>query len=182
MTNYKELAVSCGYTEDKYSEFIDYLLCQQQDITFQTISLLTKNFYNNLYHDVKKRNLKVPIVQIIIGLLELVDYGFHILLDKLFRITVDVHMDIDRQKLTIRDEANGNQYETNSDQYSLDIFEKTLSIQINLVLKSYNLSYALSRHKKDNVEYVDVPDDHDVFEIEIEEYIPKSYQKYLDKK
>lgn len=142
-----------------YKEHAEYLLGTTQNTIISTICTLTKTFYNKLYHSFQKNDQSNGSVKFIQEMVSYTDYGPHILLDKLFRITIDIHLDIIREELIVDETV----------EKPFDVYYDSLSIQLNKKLVSYNLLNALSKNDDDNDgQFIVVPDNHEVFDINID--------------
>lgn len=128
----------------------------------QMITETTEKFYNMLYMNVQKfiinteSHHKNIMVDYFLSFSKLCDYGPHILLDKLMRLTLEIHLDINRECL-ITDNA--------------DIYSKKILEQTNIGLLSHNLLHILSKGPNDDNEFVVVPDDNKPFNIVIDKNI-----------
>ncbi|BCS82917.1 hypothetical protein QLL95_gp1206 [Cotonvirus japonicus] len=140
-------------------EYLKSQLCSTNNIIITAICELTMKFYNKLYHDYQNK-IKNGLTQMIDNMNKYTDYGPHVLLDKLFRVTIDVHIEIQREHLIINNE------------YNYDIYEKSINTEIYLVLVPYNLLNALSLSATDDTgDFIIVPNDHKVFNIKIDKNV-----------
>lgn len=134
----------------KNDKFIFNLLSNMDQIeifttTNQTIidmiSTCTYEFYNNCYFDIQN-NKENPLTQVIMEMTKFADYGPHILLDKLIRLTIDTHIDVDREKIII----------TDIELYNLSIYN-----QVYHYLCNRNIIHVLSKGVGDDMPFVNVP-------------------------
>jgi len=121
----------------------------------QMITETTNKFYNNIYHNIQHK-LDNILTILILDMCKLCDYGVHILLDKLIRITVELHIDITRENISTK---------------TPDLHSKTLLIEIDLCFKQFNLMNILSKEPGENNEFVNIPDGISAFNIVIEKNI-----------
>jgi hypothetical protein len=122
----------------------------------EMITSTTTKFYNKIYYNIQ-HSIPNPIADIIIEMCEYAGYGPHILLDKLFRLTYDIHIEIVREKL-----------DTEND---FDIYQKTVLNQLNLYLPTINLLHLLSKDEFDDSEFAQIPDGQNAFNIVIDKNI-----------
>ena len=121
------------------------------------ITETTNKFYNKIYYDIQHKNNN-PLNNIIMELCEYTDYGPHILLDKLLRLTLDAHLEINREQLAVE---NNN----------FDLYQKSVLNQINIYLLSKNLLHVLSKGEDDECSFVEIPDGQNAFDIVIDKNI-----------
>ncbi|AUV58218.1 hypothetical protein [Bandra megavirus] len=136
---------------------INQLLCNTQSIIINFIQLVTNKFYNNIYRDIQNKN-NTNLANLIIEMSEYADYGPHILLDKLVRLTISIHLDINREQLVLNN-------------FCYDIYEKSLLSQINICLLTYNLLHMLSKAPDEDIPFVNIPDGQNAFDIIIDKNI-----------
>ncbi|ANB50395.1 hypothetical protein [Powai lake megavirus] len=136
---------------------IKQILCNTQSIIINFIQLATNKFYNNIYQDIQNKN-NTDIANLIIEMSEYADYGPHILLDKLVRLTISIHLDINREQLVLNN-------------FCYDIYEKSLLTQINICILSYNLLHMLSKAPNEDIPFVNIPEGQNAFDIIIDKNI-----------
>lgn len=132
--------------------------------TASIISMITETtnkFYNNLYFDIQNSN-NTDLAKIIIEMCKLVDYGPHILLDKLLRLTLEIHLDVVREQLAFTDRKSLRDY---------DLYEKSVLMQINTSLLSLNLLHIFSKGPDENGPFVVIPPGEKPFDIVIDKNI-----------
>ena len=121
------------------------------------ITETTNKFYNKIYYDIQHKN-NSSLSNIIMELCEYADYGPHILLDKLLRLTLDAHLEVNREQLAVE---NNN----------FDFYQKSILNQINIYLLSKNLLHVLSEGEDDKCPFVEIPDGQTAFDIVIDKNI-----------
>jgi len=119
------------------------------------IQLLTSKFFNDIYFRIQN-NTKDSKTLLVEEMCIFADYGAHILLDKLCRLTFHVHLDIVRENLDIT---------------SIDIYNKCLLKEINTSILSLNLLHMLSKSEQDNIPFQHVPEGYEPFQIVIDKNI-----------
>ena len=132
--------------------------------TSSIISMITETtnkFYNKLYFDIQNSNT-TDLSEIIMEMCELVDYGPHILLDKLLRLTLEIHLDVVREQLAFTDKKSLRDY---------DLYEKSVLMQINTSLLSLNLLHIFSKGADEDGPFVVVPPGENPFDIVIDKNI-----------
>ena len=97
------------------------------------IAASVMNFYNGLYRDIVESRPNTN-TEYIFMMCDLATYGPHILLDKLFRLTIDIHFDVIRENLS-----------TSNLQKSTSNYEATIINAINICLQNKNLLHILSK-------------------------------------
>ena len=124
----------------------------------EMITQTTNIFYNKLYYQIQNK-INTDTVNLILEMCEYADYGPHILLDKLIRLTLEIHLDIWRECLVMLDQ-NGD-----------DLYEKSVLIEINEKLLSLNLLHILSKGINEDEPFINIPDDGKAFDIVIDKNI-----------
>lgn len=132
----------------------------------QMITEITNKFYNKIYFDIQ-HCFNTSLTQLIYQMCEHADYGAHILLDKMIRLTVDIHIDVIREKLILQKNDS-------------DLYQKSVLNQINIYLLSKNLLHILSKGEDEDGPFVNLPDGQKAFEIIIDKNI--NPDKYLEPK
>jgi len=122
----------------------------------QMITETTQHFYNKIYGEIQKQKY-TSVSDWILEMKQLTDYDSHILLDKLFRLTLDCHLDVSREKLVL--------------DYDFDQYQKSVLNQINVYLFSKKLLHILSKGPNDVGTFVNIPDNVKAFEVIIEKNI-----------
>lgn len=146
---------------------VNQFMTTTSDPVVKCLEEMTKFFYNNLYYSLQKEYFDVPPEEQVISQFEQIipdlkahaktmDYPPHVLLDKLFRLNVDLHFDILREKLSA---------------FTKEELCMTLATQINLYLTDVNTIKFLARGEDDEITLVyrnpKNPDDAP-FQLEIE--------------
>ncbi len=122
----------------------------------EIITTITNKFYNKMYKNFQNKKFDAETM-IINSMLPYVNYGPHVLLEKLIKITIDAHIDLVRENLVV-------------DVTSRDVYEKSINVQLNLYFKS-NLCHVLSSDKSDSTPFVALPENQDAFDIVIDQNI-----------
>jgi hypothetical protein len=136
---------------------LEYLLGSTCSSIIEMITLTTNKFFNKIYYDIQHNN-QTELSKIIFEMCEHTDYGPHILLDKLIRLTLETHLEISREQLAIVN----NEY---------DLYEKSVLNQINIYLLSCNLLHILSKGHDEDSAFVDIPDGKQAFDVVIDKNI-----------
>jgi hypothetical protein len=111
------------------------LLCKTSDVILKVITVTTEKYYNDLFKMLRD-NVDDQTTRMIHEMTKLGGYEYHILLDKLFRITVHAHCyEIERESLDVT---------------NLDIYIKTILNQINTYLMKANFLHMMSKGSDDN--------------------------------
>lgn len=143
---------------DKYfKDKKQYLLGSTCSSIIEIITETTNKFYNKLYYDVQHCH-KTDSSNLIIEMCQYADYGPHILLDKLMRLTLELHLEINREKLILE-----------NDNY--EFYEKSILNQINIYLVSFNLLHVLSKGTDEDISFVNIPEGENAFDIVIDKNI-----------
>jgi hypothetical protein len=121
------------------------------------ITEVTNKFYNQIYFDIQNKKT-TPLTTTILEMSEFADYGPHILLDKLIRLTFTIHLDIVREDLNLDD---------------LDSYNQSVLDQINKLLLSAEILHKFSKGQFDNVPFVNIPPGQKPFNIVIDKEIRK---------
>lgn len=125
----------------------------------EMINESNSSFYNNLYLDIQ--NCKdTPITNIIHEMVSYANYGPHILLDKLLRLTLDMHLDINREKLSLDD---------------LDTYHKSILNDINNYFFGKDILHILSKGADDDTPFQNVPLGEKPFDIIVDKQIEDCY-------
>ena len=132
-----------------FSEQKSRILGETNSSMVNMITVTTNTYYNKIYFQVQNEE-PIDIVELIKDMAQNADYGAHILLDKLIRLTIDIHHDIIREDLCTD---------------SLDLYLKTVLTQVNTYLLSANLLHMLSKGLDDQMEFFIVPNDQKPFNI-----------------
>lgn len=120
----------------------------------EMITLTTNKFYNKIYLDIQNKNNN-ELANVVIEMCQHCEYGPHILLDKLLRLTIEAHYDVWREKLTID---------------NLDLYQKSILTQLSLYLLSKNILHIFSKGDGDDIPFVNV-NDGNAFSISIDKNI-----------
>ncbi|XWV25631.1 mg275 protein [Tupanvirus deep ocean] len=123
----------------------------------QMITETTNKFYNKIYYEIQHKQ-DTPLSNVILEMCEYSEYGAHVLLEKLLRLTLDAHIEVNREQLVLQ----------NND-YSL--YEKSVLNQINVYLLSKNLLHVLSKGPDDSGPFIDIPEGKKAFDIIIDKNI-----------
>ena len=143
--------------EKNFPSQLSIILGQTRSHVIEMITQTTNKFFNQVYRDIQ-HGVDSGSARAINKICQFADYAPHILLDKLMRITLDVHLDIPREKLIFDD----NNYET---------YEQSVLTYLNLNLLSYNLLNDLDKNDNDEGDFVNVPDNKNAFDIIIDKNI-----------
>lgn len=119
------------------------------------IQLMTSKFFNDIYRRIQNHN-KDQKTLLVEEMSTFADYGPHILLDKLCRLTFHVHLDIARENLDVTD---------------IEIYKKCLLKEINTSILSLNLLHMLSKGEHDDIPFQHVPEGYEPFRIIIDKNI-----------
>ena len=119
------------------------------------IQLMTSKFFNNIYRQIQN-NTNDPRKILVEEMCKFADYGPHILLDKLCRLTFHIHLDIARENL---------------DFTNIEIYKKCLLKEINTSILSLNLLHILSKGDGDDIPFQHVPEGYEPFQIIIDKNI-----------
>lgn len=139
--------------DSKYEDILGYT----RDYIIEMITNTTTKFYNKIYFDVQNKT-NSPLTIFVLEMCEYADYGPHILLDKLFRLTLDAHLEISREDLIFSNNNN-------------DLYQKSVLSQINIYLLSRNLLHVLSKGIDESEPFMNVPENEQPFKITIEKNI-----------
>ena len=118
------------------------ILGETNSSIIEMITETTNTYYNRLYFQIQRKELTAE-TELIKDMASNATYGPHILLDKLIRLTIDIHHEIVRERLC-----------TNT----LDLLLKTVLEQINIYLLSANLLHMFSKGPEDDTDFYIVPD------------------------
>ena len=130
----------------------------------QMIVETTNKFYNKIYYDIQHKN-PTPLAIAILDMCKLTDYGPHILLDKLLRLTLEIHLDVIREELVV------NYNSSRADNNPYDIYQKSVLTQINIKFRSHNLVHIMAKGEDEDTDFVDIPEGEYAFNIVIEKNI-----------
>ena len=119
------------------------------------ITETTNKFYNEIYLAIQNQ-IASPLTNFIIDLAIHAEYGPHILLDKLIRLTIEIHFEMIREQLILD---------------NLDLYKESVLKQINQYLSSCKLIHILSKGPNDDIPFVNVPDDQKPFNIVIDKNV-----------
>ncbi|XWV26969.1 hypothetical protein QJ857_gp0080 [Tupanvirus soda lake] len=123
----------------------------------QMITETTNKFYNKIYYEIQHKQ-NTPLANVVLEMCEYAEYGPHILLEKLLRLTIDAHIEVNREQLILQN----NNY---------DLYEKSVLNQINVYLLSKNLLHVLSKGPEEDGPFVDIPDGQKAFDVIIDKNI-----------
>ena len=140
--------------KENFPNSIEEILGNTTPVIIKMISETTNKFFNKIYYDIQN-NINSGPAQCILSMVQFADYGPHILLDKLIRITLNVHLDIPREKLIIVD----------------DSYEKTIFQYLNFYLMSYNFLDLLSKKEDDIGDFVYLLDGQVAFNVVIDKNV-----------
>lgn len=110
---------------------------------YQLISTLTDDFFNNLYFDIQNEVVS-DVTTTIKNLASELDYGPHILLNNLYKITVDAHFEIPREELIITDK--------------IDTYLNRIVMHINGYIMTKNIYEIFDKHDGDDIQFVVMKD------------------------
>lgn len=130
------------------------LLCNTHSSIITMITEVTEKFYNNLYRDIQN-NIDNEITKLIKSdFCPNINYGIHILLDKLFRFTYDAHIEISREELVYT--------------HQIDVYLKSVLTQLNLYLQTKNILHIMAKGPGEDTEFVNIPESATPFKIIID--------------
>lgn len=132
-------------------------LCTTNKSIIEMITKTTNKLYNNMYWHIQ-HGIKSDLTELILSMCQFANYGPHILLDKLVRLTIEVHLDIWRENLIL---ITG----------KTELYEKSILIEINKTLSSLNLLHILSKGQNDDIAFINIPPGQDAFNIVIDKNI-----------
>lgn len=149
-----------GIISQNFPDKIDDILCNTCESINEMIMETTCHFYNKIYREIQN---KIPsqLSHTIMEMCECTNYGPHILLDKLFRLTLDAHLEVVREQLS---------WENNDS----DLYQKLILNQVNVYLLSHNLLHILSKGPDEDIPFVEIPEKQNVFSIEIYQNMRKT--------
>lgn len=136
---------------------LEYLLGSTGPSIISMITEITKEFYNKIYYDIQHK-IESDTAKLVLKICQNTDYGPHILLDKLLRLTFEVHLDVVREQLVVQ-----------NDDY--DLYQKSVLNQINVVLLSKNLPHIMTKCYDEDTEFVNIPEGENAFNIVIDKNI-----------
>lgn len=138
---------------------IESILGLTSKAVFELIRVTTMEFYNKLYFDIQNK-CHNPITDFILEISQEMDYGPHVLLDKLVRLTLDTHLEIARETLVLD---------------HIDAYEQSVLTEVNLYLPTLNILHILAKGIDDEIPFKEVPSTEKPFDIDI------SYKRKHDK-
>lgn len=109
------------------------ILGTASSIITQMISKTTNKFFSKVFFDIQNKK-KSDLVNYILNICKLTDYGSHILLDKLIKFTISLHTNIKRENLNL----------DNLDKYKDDVLK-----EININLKLFDIIQIFSKGADD---------------------------------
>jgi len=136
---------------------LDYLLGSTCSSIIEMITTTTNKFFNKIYNDIQHKN-NTELTKLILEMCEYIDYGPHILLDKLLRLTLETHLEVNREQLVLK---NNN----------IELYQKSVLNQINAFIISKNLLHILSKSIHDDGPFIDIPEGQNAFNIVIDKNI-----------
>jgi len=152
----KHEADFCTLVLKNFPDLVENILGTTSKTIIQMITEITNKFYNQLYFDIQNNNT-TNISKLILEMCQYANYGPHILLDKLVRITLDCHIEINREELNL---------------FNVNEYMESVLVHINKYLLSINLLHILSKGPDDdNIPFVNVPVGEKPFNIVIEKNI-----------
>lgn len=140
---------------ENFRDKMEYILGTTCSVIIEMITEINNQFFNKRYKELQN-NESTPFVGLLQKLGKWTDYGPHILLEKLFRLTFDAHIELNREQLVLD---------------NLDIYKKSLLTQINIYMLSKNLMHIFSKGGDDDIDFVNIPNDKNAFEIVIDKNI-----------
>lgn len=153
-----------NFVKNNFPTEIEKILGSTNATIIKMITEITNKFYNKIYFEIQN-GFKAPINEVILQMCENIDYGAHVLLDKLIRLTFDAHIDVVREKLVFQ-------------KNNLDLYQKSVLNQINIYLLSKNLLHVLSKGEDEDGPFINLPHGQKAFEIVIDKNIDPN--KYLE--
>lgn len=145
--------------QTKFKDDMSYIIGSTCSAIIEMITLTTNTFYNRIYYDIQHKK-GTPLTEIILEMCQYTDYGPHILLDKLARLTFDIHLDVVREKLILKDN-------------DIDLYKKSVLTQINIYLLSANLLHILSKGPEDDVPFVEMAEGISAINIVIDKNVSR---------
>lgn len=143
--------------ENHYPSKKNSILTTTNSSVIEMIMQTTSKFYNKLYHGIQQK-MDSDLIESVVNMCEFADYGPHILLDKMIRLTLEIHLDIWRENLLLADN-------------NCDVYEKTILIEINKSLLSLNLLHILSKGIDEDGPFVIIPEGENAFDVVIDKNI-----------
>ncbi|AVL94609.1 hypothetical protein ma223 [Moumouvirus australiensis] len=140
------------YDKQNINEFF----CTTNSKIIEAITMLTNKFFNDLYRKIQDE-IQTPLTILALEMCKFAEYGPHILLDKLIRIVISIHLDINREQLVLNEDY--------------ELYEKSLLNQINICILSYNLLHMLSIGPDENIPFNKIPEGMNAFNIVIDKNI-----------
>lgn len=138
-----------------YPNKIKELLASTNSTIILMITKSLNNYFNKVYLQIQNK-INNPMTELILKTSEYCNYGPHILLDKMLRITLETHLDIIRENLIIE---------------NIDLYLKSVLTEINIFLQSLNLFHVLAKGINDDVPFMDIPEGKLAFDIVIDKNI-----------
>ncbi|QGR53752.1 hypothetical protein [Moumouvirus maliensis] len=135
---------------------INEFFCTTNSKIIEAITMLTNKFFNDLYRKIQDE-IETPLTILVLEMCKFAEYGPHILLDKLIRLVISIHLDINREQLVLNEDY--------------ELYEKSLLNQINICILSYNLLHMLSIGPDDNIPFNKIPEGMNAFNIVIDKNI-----------
>lgn len=129
------------------------LLGTANDTIYRFVCVFTHKFYNRLYKAIQN-GTSAPYLEEFLELMPNADYQAHILLDRLIRLTLDIHAEISRERLASDADCGA--------------YINTVLNQINLYLPSLNLIDYLQATEQDQGPFVLLPAGEDAFKVSID--------------
>ena len=133
------------------------ILCEDMSNTvILMIEYMTNRSFNKIYHDIQNDSTS-DLVNKINYIAQDLPYGKHVLVEKILKLTLDVHTDIVRSNLVVTDDKN------------IDKYIDSLMIEINASLQNKNFYYILTDYDEntDTRPWIHVDNDTQVFDVKI---------------
>lgn len=116
-----------------FANISEILLTTDNQSINEMIKLTTNKFYDDLCRNVNEEHI-TSTSQIIIDMQIKYKFVPRVLLDELRKLTLDTHLGISREKLILNDN-------------SIDLYQKSILMQLNLYLSSFNMIELFSKLK-----------------------------------
>ena len=153
--------------EGNFPEKLFELMGTTNPTLISMITEINMDLYNRIFDDIQA-GVTNDLVELVLDINKRSTYGVHVLLDKLFRLTFDIHIDISRENLLFYDEKTASM-ESNS--CNEEVLERSIKNQIGILMKNYNFSTCFSRWEGEDSEFPILPPGTKAFTIEIQKNI-----------
>lgn len=152
-----------------------YILGTTNKSIIEMITQTTTKFYNNIYHSFQNDKIS-DIGQKLIDICEETEYNVHILIKKLIRLTVDLHLDLWRENLKFDDnnQTNGQfkvQDLEQNEHIEQEKYIHSIQDEINDKIININFVHILTTNNDKNDAYPNLPYEKNAFDIIIDKQI-----------